>query len=482
MKHVIKFLVLPLISILFLRCTAADATPETETEHEIVQTESPDIKFQVDGLTGGVVRLIGVFTDQQFVVDTAIVDQNGTAILKKTNSYEQGLYYLLLPNNANFQLIISEDQTFEMHASVNNIEGTMKVTGQVDNQLLYENLRYESTYQQRFQLIGNQLNTTVKATANYENLMEQRSALMAERAAHLEGLYAQAPNSLFTSFKKAGQNPDLRFDVPESEQIYWYRQQFWDSVDFSDERLLHTSVITNKLKRYISQLTPQQPDSIIAATNYLINLLPSWKNSAYFQYFVNSISLMYEPTETTLMDAEAVYVNMVQKYFTYDHAFWTDSANIYALQLRAEEMKNSLVGQAGPNVTAPDPNGVDQSVYDLKAPYIVVYLYNPDCEHCQEQSPLLVNLYNKWQSSSSPIADVYAIAIDTDKNLWKNYIAKTNMRWTNVFDPTNQSIYKTYYVNVTPELYVLGPDRKIIAKNLKVSQVEEVIRRDQEKR
>jgi len=45
-----------------------------------------------------------------------------------------------------------------------------------------------------------------------------------------------------------------------------------------------------------------------------------------------------------------------------------------------------------------------------------------------------------------------------------------------VYDPTNRSIFKTYYVDNTPELYLLGPDRKIVAKNLKVEQLAQAIR------
>ena len=45
----------------------------------------------------------------------------------------------------------------------------------------------------------------------------------------------------------------------------------------------------------------------------------------------------------------------------------------------------------------------------------------------------------------------------------------------NVFDPTNRSIYARYFVDKTPEMYVLDRDRKIIGKNLKTFQVEELI-------
>jgi hypothetical protein len=54
--------------------------------------------------------------------------------------------------------------------------------------------------------------------------------------------------------------------------------------------------------------------------------------------------------------------------------------------------------------------------------------------------------------------------------------------FTNVNDPTNKAIYATYFVDNTPELYVLNPDRKIIGKNLKVFQIDTVIERDKEER
>ena len=102
-------------------------------------------------------------------------------------------------------------------------------------------------------------------------------------------------------------------------------------------------------------------------------------------------------------------------------------------------------------------------------------MYNPTCEHCMKETPQLVEWYKKNKNSG---VDVFAIAIDTDKNEWTDYIEKNGMEFTNVFDPTNESIYAKYYVNVTPEIYLLNKERKIIAKNLKVFQIDEMINRD----
>ncbi|MCB0638032.1 MAG: DUF5106 domain-containing protein [Lewinella sp.] len=360
----------------------------------------------------------------------------------------------------------------------------MQIEGSLENTLLYENLRYEAAYQAEVQPVQERVNSLPEGSAERQAAQAELQGLIDGRVAHLREVFAAHPQAFFTKFKQAGQNPTVRDGLSDTEKVYWYRHEFWDSVDFTDERLLRTPVIANKLKRYITELTNQHPDSIIASADYLLSLLPpEAQESEYYKFFANWVALQYEPTKTTLMDPEAVFVHMVQQYFTYDKAFWADSVEVYALQQRASEMANSIVGKPAPNVKVPGLDGNLKTLFDLEAPYLVVYMFNPDCEHCQEQSPVLVNLYRRWQAQPNPEIDVYAIAVDTDEASWRDYVNKAGLGiWTNVFDSTNRSIYRTYYVDVTPEVYVVGPERTIIAKNLNVNQIEEVIRRDKEKR
>lgn len=483
MNYPSSFLSLLLFAIFGWQCSAADSgTAQTgSTTSPPATAENANFTLKIAGLEAGKVRLVGILNDRQFIVDEATTDANGTVTFAKDEPYRQGIYFVLLPDNTNFQMVLAEDQTFTMTTQVGDPTANMKIEGSVDNQLFYDNLAYELTYRQAYDPLTQQLQSMTKGTPEYEAIDQQRQLLNNERKAELAKMAREHPQSFFVKFKQAGQNPELRKDLPNDAQVTAYRMEFWDGVDLSDERLMNTPVIYNKLKRYFEELTPQQPDSIVLSLERLLERLPTYENSEYYKYFVNYVALNYEPTKTTLMDSEAVFVHMVQNHFTYERAFWSDSTNTYALQLRAAEMSNSLIGQPGPNVKAPDPSGKIRAIDDLKAPYVVVYLYNPDCEHCQEQSPVLVNLYRSWQRQSPPLVDVYAIAVDTDDQSWKDYIAKTGMPWTNVFDPTNRAIYKTYYVDVTPEVYLLGPDRKIIAKNLNVNQINEVIERHRNK-
>lgn len=479
-----KYFSAALLALMALACSqnTTDSSSATQSERQL---ESPDIQIQIQGAPAGMAYLIGTFADQTYRVDSTQIDAAGAFRFQRQEPYKPGLYYVFFTNTSAFQILIDADQTFSMNTNAADVAGAMQVEGSLDNELLYKNLKFESEMQPKLQAAAQKMQGLPESSPQYRQAKAERDALLAQRKAHLTEIFDNYPEAFFTRFKTAGQNPDVR-DVRKPDgtldtaaQVYFYRTEFWDNVDFSDKRLLYTPVIFNKLKRYMKELTPQQPDSLNKAASFLVDQVLDYPE--YFKFFANWIVLQYEPTKTELMDSEAVFVHMAQKYFTYGRAFWSDSAEIYAIQLRANEMAASLVGKKGPNVTASGPDGKTYSLYDIKAPYIVVYMFNPECEHCQEQSPKLVQFYKQWKNQG---VEVFAIALDTNAEEWKAYIRKTGMDAfaANVFDPTNKAIYSKYFVDITPEIYVLNPERTIIAKNLKVYQIGEVVERDRSRR
>lgn len=433
------------------------------------------IKVTAKGITEAKSSLIGFYAEKPFQVDTAVVS-NGQFTFENKDGYVQGLHYIALGNNQFAQIMLGEDQEFEMTIDVANpLEATFK--GSLENEVFYENLSYENQFNGQYQVMSESLKTLQEGTPAYDAKMKEKKALEAERLKHIKDFTAKHPDLLFSKFKMAGQNPIIRDDVPEKEKVYHYRRDFWENVDFSDSRLIRTPVINNKLKRYFNEITAQNADSILSSAYFLVDQTLQFPE--YYKYFANWVVLEFEPGKCSLMDAEAVFVKMARKYFTRERAFWADSMEVYAIQNRAMEMGNSLIGGKGPNVTVPGLDGKPKTLFDSKADYLVVYLYAPSCEHCQEETPKLVQWYNQNKNNSR---DVYAIGIDTEDAEWKEYVKKNGMDvFTNVHDPTNRSIYATYYVDVTPEIYVLNKDREIIGKNLKTFQIETVIAQDKEK-
>ncbi|HRW74794.1 MAG: redoxin domain-containing protein [Lewinellaceae bacterium] len=460
--------------------SSSGSSLETPTGVRSIEPATPDarIEITVEGLEpGGTAKMIGIAGDQNYIADTCIVDANSTMVFDKDEPFPAGFYYVILPDYSNLQMIVDANQRFQLKTVKNNLVPAMQVINSKENELYYSNLREQGPIDNAIKSTTQEQRSKPKDGPEYNALQVKIDSLVSVRKALLQSYADNYADALFTKFKLSGQNPDLQYPTKEDgsidipRQTYLYKSQLWDNVDFSDPRLLRTPIIINKLNRYIKELTPQRPDSIIAATDILLAKVANDKE--YFKFFANFIPLFYRPGESTIMDAEAIQVHMVKNYFTPDKAFWSDSSELNALARQASEMEASLIGKKGPDVQAKDLNGQMKSIYEMKAPYIIVYMWNPECSHCKEETPQLVQYIRNNKE-----VEVFGIAVNTTESEFKRYAKEMGMTWTNVFDPTNKAIYAKYYVDNTPEVYVLNPDRILIGKNLKVNQIQTIIDRD----
>lgn len=441
--------------------------------------DSTQIEAFITGVSAGTAKLVGMWGDQNYVADSAIVDASGHLILRRKKPLPSGFYTFLLPGNKQLSFLVDQDQRMTMRANVADLFGTMQVEGSINNKLFYESIRYQNQRDPELLQLTATINKSIPNSPEYQQAKARQAEILAERKVYLDGIYKQYPDLFFTKFKIAGQNPDFKEykkpngDMDTMRQLMYFREHFWDGVDFKDDRLLNTPVISNKLKRYIKELTPQNPDSLIKVADPLIRRVIH--NKQYFKYFTNWIALQYENTKTKVMDGEAVYVHIIKNFFTPELAWWEDPKNLPPLQKHVWEMEASLLGRKGPDVQAMDTNGQMKSIYEMTAPIIVVFMFSPDCEHCQKEAAEIELIYRKWKSRG---VDFYGIAVSTNDEEWKKFVKEKGFTFTNVFDPTNRAIYAKYFVDITPELYVLNKDRTIIAKNLHSNQLEEVFERE----
>lgn len=448
------------------------------------QQDTCEINIQIKGESGGKARLIGIYVDQNFLADSAIVDNQGKFTFRKKSPYKSGLFYVILPDQkTNFQFILDKEQRFSIVGDKSDLINSMKFTGSFENDLLYQSLVMQVQHEKTADSLYKVMQGKLPNDPNYVSAKNEIKNLGDARKKQLENFGKKYPNSFFVKYKTAGQNPDIvdvrkpNGDLDTLGQLELYRNQFWDNVDLNDERLLYTPVIANKLRKYITELTPQNPDSIIRQSDIIIK--KSMVNNEMFKFISNWIALNYQPTKTTVMDGEAVYVHIIDKYFTAERANWLTQKELTEIRKKAWEMQSSLLNKIGPDVVSTDPNGNTKSIYEIKAPFVIVYMYNPNCEHCQKETPKLKKFYDEWKSKG---VEVFAIVLDSNDKEWRDYMEKNHMQeWINVFDPTNKSIYAKYFVDITPELYVLNKDRKIVGKNLKVEQLPIILEREMRK-
>ena len=258
-----------------------------------------------------------------------------------------------------------------------------------------------------------------------------------------------------------------RVDLDVEEQTRRYREVYWDEFDFTDARLLRTPVFHNKLDRYINKLTSRNVEAVIESVDKLMAGVKA--NDELFSYVTSYLCLSYEKSK--LMGGESIYVHVIDKYLTNELAVSVPRKELQKLRQRANKLRPSLLGKTAQDIKCIDPDGSDLALYDLKAPIVALYMYFVDCEHCQEATPELHDIYLDWKDRG---LEVYALCLDIDVDPWFDYIDKENLTWHNAIDPRYESRpHLKYNVDITPELYVLDANHKIIGLNLKPSQLEE---------
>lgn len=465
-----------IFSVLLFSCAEGGSNQDATTPEAVVADGKLRVEMLIHGAPNDVAKVLGVFGNQNYFVDSARSDANGLFSFEADTLLPAGFYYVMLASdNSYFQLLLDDDQEFNLEMTKGDFVNSMKVDGCLDNELLYKNLKFEAEFGIRLQPINDRLAALTQGTPEYNSTKAQQDALVKERTDHVQWFADNHPNAFFTKFKISGQNPELTFpklpngEIDQVAQVYRYRKQFFDNVEFNSSTTMRTPVFANKLRKYIRELTPQNADSLIRYSDELIARTKG--NKELFKFVVNWIALEYKTPKT--MGTEALYVHMIDTYWTPELAFWSNPEEIKGLRGEISLMKPSLLGKIGQDIQATDEKGEATSFYNLKSPIKVLYIYSYDCEHCQKETPEMVQVYNQWKSQG---LDVFALCTDKDKTKWLEFVKKNNMTFHNGFDPDRKSRYDhKYHIDITPELYVLDKNNKIIASNLSPEQLPEFL-------
>lgn len=458
-------------------CAGDKADSEKKSDTSVAASSGKfHVEMQIAGAENDMVKLLGVFGNQNYLLDSAKSDATGKFVFDADSLLPKGFYYVMLASdNSYFQMLLGADQEFSLSADKADYVSTMKVEDDLDNKLLYDNLRFEAQLNSELNPINQKLPSLAEGTPEYTQAKAKQDELIEKRKAHIASFSEKHPNAFFTQFKLSGQNPELTFpklsngELDQITQVYRYRKAFFNGVDFNSDWTMRTPVYANKLRRYIRELTPQNADSLIKYSDDLIG--KTMGNKELFKFTVNWIALEYKTPKT--MGTEAVYVHLVDKYWTKELAWWSNDEEIKGLRGEISLMKPSLIGKIGQDIVTENEKGEQVSLYGLGSPIKVLYIYSYECEHCQKETPDMVRVYNEWKNQG---VNVFALSTDKDKTKWLEFVKKNNMNFTNAFDPDRSSRYeRKYHIDITPELYVLDKNNKIIASNLSPNQLPEFL-------
>lgn len=149
----------------------------------------------------------------------------------------------------------------------------------------------------------------------------------------------------------------------------------------------------------------------------------------------------------------------------------TKEAKDYASALEA--LKKIMVGSIAPDFTMPDTAGRPVSLHDFKGKYVLLDFWASWCTYCREESPYLVKAYAQYQKKGFTILGVSLDNLAA-KNKWIKAIRDDRLTWTQVSDlKTENEAALLYSVVSIPHNFLINPEGKIIARNLRGKALKE---------
>lgn len=437
------------------------------------------IRFKVDGLKDTTAYLGYYYGESTFVKDTARVNHAGEFVFDGKQILPQGVYFLVLNKTRIFEMVVGQNQNFALETSTADYVKNMKVTGDVDNKLFFENMIFNMERHLEAEPYIKVIQDSTLAEEKKKDARENFLKINEKVLAYQEKVINEHPQTLTARIFKANKpikvpEPPKKADgsIDSTFQLKWYREHFFDNFDLADDALIRLPrpIYQEKINEYLDKLYAPQADTLKKAITRVV--AKAKKNQETYKYAVWVSVLKFQNPE--IMGLDEVFVHLNDTYFASGEMnFWANAAMRKNLSDHADRLRKSLIGQKGANLIMQDANQKRRALYDIRNKYTVLYIFDPDCGSCKKETPKLVEFYNKKKFD----VEVFAVSADTSMSKMRSYIKEMNMKWITVNGPrTYVGPYQDLYdANTTPTLYVLDNQKKIIGKKIPAEKLEDFL-------
>lgn len=144
-----------------------------------------------------------------------------------------------------------------------------------------------------------------------------------------------------------------------------------------------------------------------------------------------------------------------------------------------EQANKVAIGSVAPDFELKDPSGVSHSLSEFKGKYVLLDFWASWCIPCRKENPNLIKAYEAFKDKKFEIVGISLDGGNGAHDKWTGAIKADGLIWPQLSDLEgwNSGVAKQYQVTAIPMNFLLDPNGKILAKNLRGEQLEEVLKK-----
>lgn len=122
------------------------------------------------------------------------------------------------------------------------------------------------------------------------------------------------------------------------------------------------------------------------------------------------------------------------------------------------------IGAVAPEICGRDTSGNSLKLSDFRGKYVLVDFWDSYCHWCREETPWLRKALEAFKDKNFTILGV---SDDREEALWLQAIREDGSHWNHLLLSPKDPVMKTYCIKGIPHIVLVGPDGKILAKDLR---------------